>query len=183
MRVIAIALAAGTLLPLAATGPRAAPAEAPSESDVKAAMLYNFAKFVEWPAEAFPSADAPFVIAVLGNDPLGPALERLLVGKTVAGRAIRIRRWRKARERGACQMLFVSATEQVELKRLLSDVGQQPVLTVADMPEFAAQGGMIGLVVEDNRLRFEINTDGTERAHLKVSSRLLSLAHIVSPPH
>jgi hypothetical protein len=176
-------VAIGILLPLASAGPGAAPATAPSEYDVKAALLYNFARFVEWPAEAFAAPDAPFVIGVLGSDPLGPALERLLAGKTVAGRPIVISRWRRARERGACQMLFVAGLNQAELKALLSDVGREPVLTVADMPEFAAQGGMIGLIVEDNRLRFEINAYGTDRAGLKVSSRLLSLARIVSTTH
>ena len=178
-----IALAVGMLLPVAAAGPTTASAGALSEYEVKAALLYNFAKFVEWPANAFPSPDAPFVIGVLGSDPLGSSLVRLLAGKTVTGRAIVIRLWVGPRDRGPCQMLFVAGSERSGLKQLLRDIDQQPVLTVADMSEFAVQGGMIGLIVEDNRLRFEINTEGTDRAHLRISSRLLSLARIVSTSH
>lgn len=177
---MALVLAGGALQSLSAAGPSAVLADGLNECEVKAALLFNFAKFVEWPPAAFPSANAPFVIGIIGSDPVGPALERLLAGKTVAGRAIVIRRWRRASERGDCQLLFVSGSEQSSLKRLLHDIDQQPVLTVADMGEFAARGGMIGLIVKDRRLCFEINTEGTDRAHLKISSRLLSLAHIVS---
>jgi len=162
----------------------AAPAPAsPDEYAVKSALLYNFAKFVEWPAGTFATADAPFVIGVLGDDPIGPSLERVLAGKTVTGHAIVVRRWRRMRDFGTCQMLYVAGEESPELAKLLGSLGDQPVLTVADLPDFARLGGMIGIVVEERHLHFEINAAGAERSHLKISSRLLSLAHVVPRPH
>ena len=154
--------------------------EGPGEYEVKAALLFNFARFVAWPAESFSGPDAPFVVAVVGNDPFGQALERTLAGKTVGGRPIQIRRWRKARDRGPCQILFVAASERGSLRAVLDDVRDQPVLTVGDMAEFATSGGIIGLVMERSHVRFEINSASATRARLAISSRLLSLARVVT---
>jgi hypothetical protein len=157
-------------------------ARAPGEYEVKAALLFNFAKFVTWPAASFPSPDAPFAIGVVGDDPFGPALENVLAGKVVGGRPIVIRRWRTIADAGECQILFIAASERTRWRRIFDILAQQPVLTVSDGPDFAPQGGMIGLTVVDGHLRFDINPVGATRAHLEVSSRLLSLAHVVPAP-
>ncbi len=156
-------------------------ADGPSEYEVKAALLFNFAKFVTWPAGSFASPDAPFTVGIVGDDPFGKALERTLAGKTVGGRQIAIRRWRKVHDRAPCQILFVATSDRDERKQVLDDVQALPVLTVGDTNDFARQGGIIGLTVEDNRIRFEINPAGADHAHLAISSRLLSLARVVSP--
>lgn len=175
-----LALTLSVLVCALAHAPRVQAADAPSEYEVKAALLFNFAKFVEWPGASFATPDAPFTIGVVGNDPFGPALERMLAGKTVGGRAIVIRRWRKAENRGPCQLLFVGASERDHLTQILDGVRVQPVLTVGDTHAFAAHGGMIGLTMADNRVRFEINESRANEANLSVSSRLLSLARIVT---
>jgi hypothetical protein len=173
-------VAAPVTTALDATAATATAAEGPGEYEVKAALLFNFARFVEWPASSFSGADAPFVVAVVGNDPFGPALERTLSGKAIGGRPIQVRRWRKARDRGPCQILFVAASERGSLRAILDEVREQPVLTVGDMTDFATSGGIIGLVMDRNHVRFEINSTNATRAHLAISSRLLSLARVVT---
>ena len=166
----------------ALAGALTSPARAASdrgEYDVKAALLFNFAKFVEWPVASFATTDDPFVIGVVGNDPFGQSLERTLAGQTIGGRRIQIRRWKKAREIGPCQILFIAASEQSDLRGLLDQVRDRPVLSVGDMNNFASDGGIVGLVMDNHRVRFEINQNRADRAGLKLSSRLLSLAHLV----
>jgi uncharacterized protein DUF4154 len=175
-----LVLALGAIVTALGLPPSARAGSVPSEYEVKAALLFNFAKFVAWPAESFASTDAPFAIGVVGSDPFGPSLERMLAGKTIGGRAIVIRRWRNARDRGACQLLFVSASEQDHLQEVLDGLREEPVLTVGDMPRFAAKGGIIGLTLSDNRIRFEINESRADALHLAISSRLLSLARVVA---
>jgi len=175
-RVCGIALALGALLaPVCARA-----AGTPGEYEVKAALLYNFARFVTWPAGAFSHADSPFVIGVVGDDPFGSALERTLGAKSIGGRPIVIRRWPRARDRGACHILFVAASERAAVRRLLAPLAAEPVLTVSDMPGFAADGGIVGLRLVDSRITFEINEDHANAASLSISSRLLSLARLVA---
>jgi hypothetical protein len=173
-------LALGTFVAVLALPPISRAGSVPGEYEVKAALLFNFAKFVEWPANSFASPEAPFAIGVVGSDPFGPVLERVLAGKTIGGRAIVIRRWKTVHDRGSCQILFVSASERDHLKQLLDELGNQPVLTVGDMPGFAGGGGMIGLALSNNRIRFEINEARADTSNLNISSRLLSLARVVT---
>ena len=173
---LALCVLAGALL----LAPTVQAANAPGEYEVKAAMLFNFAKFVAWPEASFGAASDPFAIGIVGNDPFGPELERVLAGKSIGGRAIVIRRWRNAGDRGPCQLLFVSASEQDHLQSILDNLREQPVLTVGDLPGFAARGGIIGLTLAKGRVRFEINSSRADAAHLSVSSRLLSLSRVVT---
>lgn len=172
---------AACVLALAAGGasaraePLASPSR-PSEYEVKAAFLYNFARFVEWPAPADPGAR--FVIEVVGDDPFGPALERTMAGKTVGGRPIEVRRRHAATARRA-DIVFVSASERDRLARVLDRAGGPGVLTVGDTDGFAARGVIINFRVEEQRVRFEINPRRAEEAGLKLSSQLLKLATIV----
>jgi len=172
---IALALFLLTLAPHAA-------AQDPSptlEYQVKAAFLYNFAKFVDWPAETFSRQDAPFVIGILDREPFGDVLEQVVRGKTVDGRSLEVRRLKRPEEGAGCQIVFVGARETSVLPALLRELGASAVLTVGDTERFTRQGGMVNFVVQDNRVRFEINMDAARRAGLKISSKLLQLATIV----
>jgi hypothetical protein len=171
-------LLAGLCLALA-PAPLAAQ-KAPSEYEVKAAFLYNFARFVEWPPEAAGGDDRPFVVAVLGDDPFGDALDRTLAGKTVASRPISVRRVSSPEEAQRANIVFVCSSEKTNVTHVLRVLGGGRVLTVGEMSGFAEQGGMIGFRTEDRRIRFDINADQAHRAGLRISSQLLKLARIVS---
>jgi YfiR/HmsC-like len=151
-------------------------AQTGSEFEVKAAFLYKFASFVEWPHDA---RNLPVFICVAGQDPFGGALDRVVKGKTINGREFVIRRLKSGDAVGECHILFISGSERKRLRMALDRVQSAPVLTVGDMPEFCENGGAINFGVSDNRVQLEINPGATERAGLQVSSRLLSLAKIV----
>jgi hypothetical protein len=149
-----------------------------SEYRVKAAYLFNFIKFVEWPEEAFADPLAPIVIGIVGDDPFGDALPQVVVGKTVQGRDLVIRKYRLGEDLRGSHILFISESEKKRLPQLLSSLHGSFVLTVADLDGFLAEGGMIQLFSEQNRIRFAINVDAATRAKLKISSKLLSLARV-----
>jgi hypothetical protein len=147
-----------------------------SEYDLKAAFVYNFAVFTDWP----PQAPVDVVICVIGQDPFGPALDAL-AGKSVKGQSLAVRRLNTIAEARKCRVLFISESEAHDLSRLLTAVKDLPLLTVADMPDAAQQGVMIGLVTEDRRVTFEVNVASARKAGIAISSRLLTLARIVYP--
>jgi hypothetical protein len=153
----------------------------PTEYEIKAAFLLNFARFVEWPADALPAA-APIVFAVLGEDPFGPQLEETLRGQSVAGHSLAIRRLRDLEDLTRTQVLFVAASEDERLARILERLADVPVLVVGETPGFAARGGIIGFRLEGNRVRFDVNLAAAERSGVRLSSRLLRLARIVREP-
>ena len=147
------------------------------ETDVKAAFLYNFTKFVDWPRP--PAAAEPFRLCVVSDDALKQSLERTIEGENVNGRPLTSLVPRTPDEARTCQMLFVGHAEGEREARLLSAVRDLPVLTVSDTNDFAVRGGGIEFVRENNRLRFDVNVPGAERAGIKVSSRLLKVARRV----
>ncbi|MBN2201031.1 YfiR family protein [bacterium] len=147
-----------------------------SEYEIKAAFLFNFAKFIDWPVKPYVEAETHFAIGVLGRDPFGDALEQTIGGKTVKGRAIVIRRFRHISEYKPCDILFISESEKPGLPEIVQRLRRESVLTVSDMPEFGRRGGMIYLFTEDNKVRFSIRTDLTDRAGLRLGSRLLNLS-------
>jgi hypothetical protein len=147
-----------------------------NEYEVKAAMLYKFAGFVEWPAAP---AGAPLCIGVLGHDPFGPALDRAIQGKSINGRPFVVRRFKTGQETGNCQIVFVSSSEKKVLRGILGRLRHEPVLTVGDTPGFCEDGGIVNLELADNHVHFQINPEAAELARLAVSSQLLSLASIV----
>ena len=168
---------AGLLL-LAAlrTGPGAGAADgAFKEYEVKATFLFNFAQFVEWPAGAFASTNAPLVIGVIGDDPFGAALEQM-AGERVQGRPLLINRGRSLEDVRPCHILFVSKSENPRLGRLLRDLRGLGTLTVGETEPFCLAGGMITFCMTEKRVRFEINTSATDREKIKLSAKLLSLA-------
>lgn len=154
-----------------------APAREPSEYDVKAAFLLNFARFVDWPPPRNADhANEPLSICILGDDPFGENLDRLASGESVNDRPIAIRRVLRWDE--ACRILFVSKSER-DLFRILRLV-DPGALTVGEDPAFLREGGMIEFVVENRRVRFDLNLKAAERASIRISSRLLTVARRVS---
>jgi hypothetical protein len=149
----------------------------PTDYDVKAAYLYNFGRFVEWPAKAAP--DGSFTVCVLGQDPFGPTLDATLSGETIGGKSVVAKRISGPEESGSCQILFLSLTEGSHLNKIISTVNKEPVLTVSDMPQFAQRGGMIQFVLEGKKVRFEVNLTATQHAGLTLSSELLKVATTV----
>ena len=154
-------------------------AQRPTEYQVKAAFLYNFAKFVEWPAETFEDSEDPIVIGILGEDPFRTTLEETVQDQSVRDRELKILRFASAADLEACHILFVASSEKPGLRTLLSRLDGSSVLTVGETSGFCETGGMISFYLERNRVRFEINPDACERAGLKMSAKLLRLARIV----
>jgi YfiR/HmsC-like len=174
-------------LTLGWTGPSVAQVSDSSESSeylIKAGFIYNFAKFVEWPSTAFAEADSPIVIGVLGTDPFGPMIDRIVEDKKIGSRGFVVKRfkWGKdLKDLRDCKILFVSGSEKAHIDEVVQMVKGLPILTVGETPGFAERGGMIRFVLEDNRVRFEVNVEAAHQAELNISSRLLTLARIVSP--
>jgi hypothetical protein len=145
------------------------------EQQVKAAFLYNFLQFVEWPADALGPADAPYVVGVLGpDDPLRGAMDRAAAGKRVGPRAVAVKHFASADEVGPCHVLYVGGAEARDVARALDRLRGAAVLVVGDDGAVTA-GAAIGFYNEDNRVRLEISLRAVERARLHVSSRLLKL--------
>ena len=155
-----------------------ATAQFASEYQVKAAFLFNFAKFVEWPADAFTTADAPLQICVLGQDPFGNEFEAI-ENKRVSGRRLKVVHPSGVPQAKACQIIFVASSEKQRVREILHSLRAASVLTVGDTLGFARMGGMINFVLEENRVRFEINVKASERARLKLSARLLTVAKLI----
>lgn len=172
-------LIALALLVAAPPSVRSQPLAAP-EYQLKAAFLFNFMQFVQWPAAAFAGGASPMVIVVLGEDPFGDHLDQIVRGETIRGRPIVVQRHARIEDVGQCQLLYVNESDGRKLKALLARLAQQPVLTVSDTPEFTHQGGMINFVTQDNRVRLLINVDAARAAQLTLSSKLLRPAQIVT---
>jgi hypothetical protein len=149
------------------------------EYQVKAAFLYTFAKFVEWPPQTFPGPGAAMTICVLGEDPFGSFLNDVIRGKTVGERPLVVYRLANLRGVGECQILFIAASERSRMPAVLASVSNPGLLTVGDTPEFASQGGIIGLQRDGDRIRLVVNPSAAEKAKLRISSRVLSLATII----
>lgn len=170
-----VIVAAGRPFAAAATstGPLA------DEYRVKAAILYNLAKFVDWPSDAFAAPAAPLSLCVLGVDPFGALLDEALKGRQVSGRSIVTRR--VAEPDPSCHVLFIATSERKRLGLITERLGTSGVLTVSEESGFIDVGGIVELVTEGGRVRFHINAAAAERARLRVSARLLALA--ATPRH
>jgi hypothetical protein len=148
----------------------------PTDFQVKAAYLYNFGRFVEWPANLAATRSDAFTVCVLGQDPFGPALDATLAGQMITGKRVIAKRISAPQDSGNCQVLFLSLTTNEHLDRIIAAVDKNAVLTVSDMPQFLERGGMIQFVLEGNRVRFEVNLTATRQAGLTLSSELLKVA-------
>ncbi len=149
------------------------------EYQVKAAYLFNFLKFVEWPEHTFADSLAPIVIGIVGGDPFGRSLPQVVIGKTVQGRDLVIREYREGEDLREAQILYINTSERKHLPQIFAGLRGASVLTVADMSGFLDAGGMIQFLSENDHVRFAINVDAARKAKLKISSRLLSLARVV----
>jgi hypothetical protein len=169
---------AGGLFALAACAlslPLAAEEAVSKEYQLKAAFLYNFAKYVEWPAHSFADAQSPIVIGVLGSNPFGGELTKAVSGRTINGRAIMVVYVHSPAAARRTQVLFVSAAEDSSLADLLAVLKGCAVLTVGESDAFAAQGGIIKFARMNDSLRFAINRDAARQAGLKISAQLQKL--------
>lgn len=149
------------------------------EYRLKAAFLFHFAQFVEWPSTSG-APDSSLVFCVAGEDPFSGDLERMVEGKAVAGKSIQVRHVRPGQDGKECQVLFIGANESGRIRGFLASVKDMPVLTVGESDDFLRQGGIIRFCTEDRKVRFEVNQDGAAKAHLNISSRLLLLAKNVT---
>ncbi|HXT11957.1 MAG TPA: YfiR family protein [Candidatus Angelobacter sp.] len=149
----------------------------PSEYQVKAAFLYNFAKFVEWPPASFPKPNSPIVIGVLGKNVFGNALEQVIRNHRVNDHPFQFKTFNSAADAaGHCQILFISSSQKDNFSRIIEELHGASVLTVSENDGFIKAGGMINFVIEDNKIRFQISDAAAKKAGLKISSKLLTLA-------
>ena len=149
------------------------------EYDLKAAFVYHLAQFVEWPAEAFPAAETPLVIGVLGQDPFGKALDEIVQNEVVKNRKLVVQRYRQADEIRICHVLFISQSEEGRMDQILSTLKGRNILTVGDTDGFAKQGGIVRFLTEKNKIRLRINVDTAKASNLTISSKLLRAAEVV----
>jgi hypothetical protein len=151
------------------------------DTQIKAVFLFNFARFVEWPAGAFADDTAPVVVGVLGDDPFGSYLDEAVRNETANGRPIIVQRFRRVADVENCHILFISKSEDAPLPTILARLKGRTILTVSDADNFAERGGMIGFVTTNNKVRLKINVEATKNAALIVSAKLLRPAEIIGP--
>jgi hypothetical protein len=175
-QIVRTIFAAGKVLCLlaAATGAHAA-----DEYRVKAAFLMNFTKFVDWPPASFSSETAPFSICILGSDPFGAALDSIVDGEAVDSHKLVVHRFGQPPQPGVCQVLFVGGSVRKDLGQILEEVGPG-VLTVGEGDNFLLEGGIIAFVIDNRRVRFDINQSAAAKAELKMNAKLLGVARSVT---
>jgi uncharacterized protein DUF4154 len=171
-RMLSLFLLLGAALQLYAQTP------AFDEYQVKAAFLYNFAKFVEWPPGTFANSGDPIGICIVGQNPFGSALENMVQGKKVGERVFEVRRLPDTQQTKGCQILFIGAGEWKRVRALLDALKGAPILTVGETDDFTSFGGVIAFQLQGPRVRIQIALESAERARLRISSKLLSLAEI-----
>lgn len=148
----------------------------PSEYQVEATYLYNFGRFVQWPNRRETPTTSAFLICILGQDPFGPALRETIANESIEGKSVIAKQVLTTEEATSCNVLFISSSEERRLTQILGGLSKSSVLTVSDLPGFTDRGGMIQFVLEDSRVRFQVNADTATRVGLTLSSDLLKLA-------
>lgn len=156
-----------------AAGPVVAP-----EYKIKAAFLFQFSRFVEWPAGAFASSDAPLVICVLGTNPFGSALNEIAAGELVYTHPLVVRHHEALEDLGACHIVFVSGDKEDIARRALQRLSGKSVLTVSDSTDFTRRGGVIGLVTVNGKVTLQVNRSSADAAQLRISAKLLRVASL-----
>jgi len=161
-------------------GAAASRGDTPKEYQVKAVFLFNFCRFIEWPETAFESTNAPLVIAILGTDPFGDALDQVVLGETVNGHPVLVDRYRSVSALKPCHILFIAKNEEAHLADIFRAVGSTPTLTVSEIKDFARDRGIVRLYTNpENKIRVKINVDNAHTAGLKISSKLLTVSEVV----
>ena len=163
---------AGTSVSIAADPPA-------SEYQVKAAFLINFPKYVDWPAGVFAGTNSPIVLAVLGETKVAEEVQKVIAGRTVNDREIVLKRLASGEESGVCHILFISAAEQQHTPNLLAKLKDTSILTVGESDDFLDQGGIINMARRNQKIALEVNLTAADKARIKISSKLLSLASVV----
>jgi hypothetical protein len=151
-----------------------------AEYPVKLAVLYNFTKFIEWPADSYSYPSAPLAICVVGHDPFSPEMEKGLQIRKAGEHPIQVLALKPSETLDVCHMVFIPVTERDQEGKIVRSLKGTNILTVGEADGFAEMGGVINLTVENSGIHFEINRLAAERAHLKISAQLLSLAKIVT---
>jgi hypothetical protein len=165
----------------AVCGAQAGPPElTQTEYHIKAGLIYNFAKLVEWPTNAFATAQTPITIGVLGEDPFGPLLDNTVKDRKIGERPIAIKRFSAVNQVHGCHVLFISPSEKARLPDILAALGDKSILTVGEDEHFRQLGGIIQFLDRDDTIQFAINTNAARRASLQISSKLLIIWQRVS---
>lgn len=155
-------------------------AQAPAdEAQIKAAFVFNFLKFVDWPVDSFHGQQDPFIIAIVGEGDTADATERFLTAKQIGTRPIVVRRIKWDQSLAGVHAVFVADHDAKRLRHVFEAAAAGSVLSIGEGEDFAAHGGVIGLLIDDRKVRFDIDTDAAQAAGLKVSSKLLALTRIV----
>ena len=162
----------------AAVRPALADDDATREYQIKAALIFKFAQYTEWPAKAFANDSDPIIVATVGPDPFGGSLEAVIAGKSIGNHPVVVQHFPDADHLGRCHVLFVARSELDQMPAILQHLSQSPVLTAADSNGFCESGGILQFFLEDQKIHFEINTDALDRSGIKISSRLLKLAKV-----
>ena len=152
-----------------------------SEYQVKAAFLFHFAQFVEWPAYSYESPGSPFIIGILGQDPFGTYLDQLVKGELIHGRPIQVVRYRDVREVGNCHILFINLRDVEKTQQAIESLKGKNILTVSDQEDFQKLGGIVKFFTDRQKIRFQINPDMAKAASLNISSKLMRLAEVYHP--
>ncbi len=151
------------------------------EYQLKAAFIYNFTQFVEWPINTFSSDQLPMVIGILGEDPFGPYLVQAVSGERKDGHSLVIRHYKSIEEVKDCHILFINLPSSKKMLSWIQELKKQKILTVGNGTEFIKEGGMIAFVNSDNKIRLQINPEAAREVDLTISSKLLRLADIIVP--
>jgi hypothetical protein len=161
--------------------PAKAPIPVPAEYEVKAAFLFNFTQFVEWPPASFASDQAPLMIGILGENPFGSYLEEIVAGEKVHGHSLTINYYKNLDEIKSCNILFINKDKAGDMNNILASIKGKNILTVSDAPFFLQQGGIVRFYTLNNKISLQINLDAAKAAKLEVSSKLLRLCKIYVP--
>jgi hypothetical protein len=151
------------------------------EYQIKAAFLFNFTQFVNWPPTAFVSDQSPLIIGILGKDPFGSYLDETVVGEKINGRSLIIQRYKSIEEVDRCHILFINLPDAKKFNDVITNLKGRNVLTVGDDPDFLQRGGMMKFFTKDNKVQIQVNLEATQAANLTVSSKLLRLVQIFTP--
>ncbi len=167
---------AGVVLTVWLAGIGHSPAQVVSDYQVKAAYIYTFAKFVEWPSESLPNAASPVRFCILNDRSFGFELDRIVKGKSIAGRSIEVAQVQDGLQARTCHVLFINSAQERQTRRVIELLRGTSVLTVGESGDFLEAGGVINFVLEDDRVLFQVNHKAANAAKLYISSRLLSVA-------
>jgi hypothetical protein len=148
-----------------------------SEYEVKAAYIYYFAKFTEWPSEVLPNSNSPIIIGIIGNSEFASTLENIVKGKTVQNHPILIHNLKIPAIFSGCHIIFISSYEQQHVNQIIGSLRSASILTVTEAEKSSRSKGLINLLVEEGKVHFEIDLASTTKAGLKISSKLLRLAN------